>query len=60
MEGAVRSGLNAVRVLRQELAAPGRAGLVAGPGGPLGSVNGSGPVDWSVPAEGSAGTGATA
>ena len=60
MEGAVRSGLNAVRVLRQELAAPGRAGLVAGPGGPLGSVNGSGPVDASVPAEGSAGTGATA
>jgi squalene-associated FAD-dependent desaturase len=60
MEGAVRSGLNAVRVLRQELAAPGRASLVARSAGPLGSVNGSGPVDRSVPAEGSAGTGATA
>jgi squalene-associated FAD-dependent desaturase len=66
MEGAVRSGLNAVRVLRQELAAPGRAGLVAGPAGPAGAVNGSGPADRSgpagrsIPAGGSAGTGATA
>jgi squalene-associated FAD-dependent desaturase len=60
MEGAVRSGLNAVRVLRQELAAPGRAGLAAGPAGTAGAVNGSGPVDRSVPAGGSAGTGATA
>jgi Flavin containing amine oxidoreductase len=60
MEGAVRSGLNAVRVLRQELAAPGRAGLAAGSAGPPGAVNGSGPVDRSVPAGGSAGTGTTA
>jgi squalene-associated FAD-dependent desaturase len=66
MEGAVRSGLNAVRVLRQELAAPGRAGLGAGSAGPPGAVNGSGPADRSgpagrsVPAEGSAGTGTTA
>ena len=60
MEGAVRSGLNAVRVLRQELAAPGRAGLVAGPAGSPGAVNGSGPADRPVPAGGSAGTGATA
>jgi squalene-associated FAD-dependent desaturase len=60
MEGAVRSGLNAVRVLRQELAAQARAGLAAGPAGPAGAVNGSGPADRSVPAGGSAGTGATA
>jgi squalene-associated FAD-dependent desaturase len=57
MEGAVRSGLNAARVLRQELTAPGRA---AWPAGPAGAVNGSGPVDGPVPAGGAAGPGATA
>jgi squalene-associated FAD-dependent desaturase len=59
MEGAVRSGLNAVRVLRQELAA-GRAGRAAAPAGPPGAVNGWGPVDRPVPAGGPAGPGATA
>jgi squalene-associated FAD-dependent desaturase len=59
MEGAVRSGLNAVRVLRQELAAggPGRA---AGPDGLPGAVNGWEPADRPVPAGGSAGAGVTA
>ncbi len=60
MEGAVRSGLNAVRVLRQELAAPGRAGLPARPARRPGAVNGSGPVTGAVPAGGPAGTEATA
>jgi len=60
MEGAVRSGLNAVRALRQELAAPGRIGLVARPAGPPDAANGPGPADRPVPAGGSAGAGATA
>jgi Flavin containing amine oxidoreductase len=60
MEGAVRSGLNAVRVLRQELAAPGRAGLPARPARRPGAVNGSGPVTGTAPAGGPAGTEATA
>jgi monoamine oxidase len=34
MEGAVRSGLNAARVLRRGLAARGSVGLLAGPAGP--------------------------
>jgi predicted NAD/FAD-dependent oxidoreductase len=60
MEGAVRSGLNAARVLRQELATAGRVGLAAGPASPPEAVNGSGPAERPVPAVGSAGTGATA
>jgi squalene-associated FAD-dependent desaturase len=60
MEGAVRSGLTAVRVLRQELAAPDRAARPAGAVNGPGAVNGSAPVDRSVPAGGSAGPGATA
>jgi squalene-associated FAD-dependent desaturase len=51
MEGAVRSGLNAARGLRRELAAlP----------WPAGAVNGSGPVDGPVPARGASGRGALA
>ena len=38
MEGAVRSGLNAVRALRQGLAAPGRVNLPATPARPPGNL----------------------
>jgi len=58
MEGAVRSGLNAVRVLRQGLAAPAGAFRPRDPGraGVPGRVNGSDPVNEPGPA----GAGATA
>jgi squalene-associated FAD-dependent desaturase len=60
MEGAVRSGLNAVRVLRRELTAAGQAGQPAGPASWPGAVNGSGLVTGAIPARGPAGTEATA
>jgi hypothetical protein len=58
MEGAVRSGLNAARVLRRELAVPAGAFRLRDPGraGLAGRVNGSDPVNEP----GSAGAGATA
>jgi hypothetical protein len=58
MEGAVRSGLNAVRVLRQGLAVPAGAFRPRDPGraGVPGRVNGSDPVNEPGPA----GAGATA
>ena len=58
MEGAVRSGLNAVRVLRQGLAVPASAFRPRDPGqaGVPGRVNGSDPVNEPGPA----GAGATA
>ena len=58
MEGAVRSGLNAVRVLRQGLAVPAGAFRPRDPGraGAPGRVNGSDPVNEPDPA----GAGATA
>ena len=58
MEGAVRSGLNAARVLRRELAVPAGAFRPRDPGraGPPGRVNGSDPVSEPGPA----GAGATA
>ena len=58
MEGAVRSGLNAVRVLRRELAEPAGAFRLRDPGraGMPGRVNGSDPVSEPGPA----GAGATA
>jgi len=58
MEGAVRSGLNAVRVLRQGLAVPAGAFRPRDPGraGAPGRVNGSDPVNEPGPA----GAGATA
>jgi hypothetical protein len=65
MEGAVRSGLNAARVLRQGLAVPASALRQRDPG----RVNGSDPVTGPGPADGpvtpgrrsgAAGTGATA
>jgi Flavin containing amine oxidoreductase len=58
MEGAVRSGLNAVRVLRQGLAVPPGAFRPRDPGraGVPGRVNGSDPVNEPGPA----GAGATA
>jgi squalene-associated FAD-dependent desaturase len=65
MEGAVRSGLNAVRVLRQGLAVPAGAFRPRDPGraGRPGRVNGSDPANGPVtPGRGSgpAGAGATA
>ncbi len=68
MEGAVRSGLNAARVLRQKLAAPGSAGPQAGPAGsarrltavpPAGHPRDEGGTR-ATPVNGPAGTGATA
>ena len=58
MEGAVRSGLNAARVLRRELAVPAGAFRLRDPGraGLPGRVNGSDPVSEPGPA----GAGATA
>ena len=58
MEGAVRSGLNAVRMLRRELAVPAGAFRPRDPGraGLPGRVNGSDPVNEPGPA----GAGATA
>jgi squalene-associated FAD-dependent desaturase len=58
MEGAVRSGLNAARVLRRELAVPAGAFRPRDPGraGLPGRVNGSDPVNEPGPA----GAGATA
>jgi hypothetical protein len=52
MEGAVRSGLNAARVLRRELAVPAGAFRPRdrGPAGPPGRVNGSDPVNEPGPA----------
>jgi squalene-associated FAD-dependent desaturase len=71
MEGAVRSGLNAARVLRRELAAPGSAGPQAGSAGSAGSARRLTAVPLAghprdeggtraVPVNGPAGTGATA
>jgi squalene-associated FAD-dependent desaturase len=75
MEGAVRSGLNAVRVLRRELAVPGSVSLSAGPARSLaavpidgrlrdpGEAGRPGPVNGPVTPDrksGAAGTGATA
>ena len=53
MEGAVRSGLNAVRVLRQGLAVPAGAFRRGDPGraGVPGRVNGSDPVNEPGPAD---------
>jgi hypothetical protein len=53
MEGAVRSGLNAVRVLRQGLAVPAGAFRPRDPGraGVPGRVNGSDPVNEPGPAD---------
>jgi hypothetical protein len=58
MEGAVRSGLNAVRVLRRELTEPAGAFRLRDPGraGMPGRVNGADPVNEPGPA----GAGATA
>ena len=61
MTAVIPAGVETARdLVGPALAAPGRAGLVAGPAGSPGAVTGSGPAVRPVPAGGSAGTGATA